>query len=254
MSDWNALLEVDLPKWPQMLVTGEPVTVDQAKEIIFLTDSFLTDAYDHAGGNAREFNARYRKAAGLDRYSLKRNEDPNSDEGRKRWRQHWVFRDLVRKRIGVLETLYVTNEWASCAFIFGPHGWCSPTGQIGFIDNVGKWPTVSEVLTDWQTIAKRFPFVKLTATLMDGEQGSDQPLTPRVNIVVADGVARLEAPDMAPHVGRDGATQRDYEQIGHLLGGPTELRELGLPLGWYDEFATRVRVVTDAITDADLGD
>ena len=45
-----------LPKWPQMIVTGKRVTVDQAKEIIFRTDSFLSDASDYSGGNARNFN------------------------------------------------------------------------------------------------------------------------------------------------------------------------------------------------------
>ncbi len=54
-------LNIALPKWPQMIVTGKPVTIHQAKDIILRTDSFLTDSYEHAGGNNQEFNDWYRK-------------------------------------------------------------------------------------------------------------------------------------------------------------------------------------------------
>lgn len=55
----SALSAGSLPKWPQMIVTGKPVTIDQAKEIIFRTDSFLTSSDEFAGGNNREFNEWY---------------------------------------------------------------------------------------------------------------------------------------------------------------------------------------------------
>ena len=35
----------ELPKWPQMLVVGKDITVEQAKEIIFATDSQLVNTY-----------------------------------------------------------------------------------------------------------------------------------------------------------------------------------------------------------------
>lgn len=40
-------------KWRQMIVTGTPVTVDQAKEIIRRTDRFI---YRGDGGNNHEYN------------------------------------------------------------------------------------------------------------------------------------------------------------------------------------------------------
>ncbi len=35
------LLNRNLPKWPQMLVTGDSLTIEQAKEIIRRTDRFF---------------------------------------------------------------------------------------------------------------------------------------------------------------------------------------------------------------------
>lgn len=61
----SELLNLGLPKWPQMIVTGQSVTVDQAKNIILRTDSFLTDPYKWSGGNNHKFNTKYREMAGL---------------------------------------------------------------------------------------------------------------------------------------------------------------------------------------------
>ena len=45
-----------LPKWSQMIVTGKNVTVEQAKDIIFRTDYFLTDPSKYSAGNDDQFN------------------------------------------------------------------------------------------------------------------------------------------------------------------------------------------------------
>jgi hypothetical protein len=58
-------LNIDLPKWPQLLIVGDPVTIEQAKDIIFRMDPFLTDTYHLSGGNDRIFNQQYRTQAGL---------------------------------------------------------------------------------------------------------------------------------------------------------------------------------------------
>jgi hypothetical protein len=55
----SVLSSGSLPKWPQMIVTGKPVTVENAKDIIFRTDSFLTSSDEFSGGNNKEFNDWY---------------------------------------------------------------------------------------------------------------------------------------------------------------------------------------------------
>ena len=47
------LLSRELPKWPQCIITGERVTLEQADEIIRRTDTFLTFGF---GGNDNRFD------------------------------------------------------------------------------------------------------------------------------------------------------------------------------------------------------
>lgn len=241
------LLSRDLPKWPQMLVTGQSVTPEQAKEIIFRTDSFLTDSYDLAGGNNKDFTEWYQERAGLDRYVVRDWQD-QSEEAKAKRKKNWPFGRLVRERIGHIDTSYVSNDWASCCFVWGAHGWCSPEGRIHFVDNVGKWPAVEDVLNDWTSLAKEFPFLDLTATLMSGE-GSEEESVPVVNIVVRDGTAWLEEGNTSVHR-RDVPHARNWDDLPAAFTNPR--KELGLPDDWYGEYADRVRVITDSITEADL--
>ena len=45
-----------LPKWPGMKLTGNSVSIEQAKDIISRTDKFIIDMSKDAGGNNREWN------------------------------------------------------------------------------------------------------------------------------------------------------------------------------------------------------
>lgn len=244
------LLELGLPKWPQMLVTGRSVTVEQAKEIIFATDRFLTDPYPYSGGNAHDVTKWYRKTAGLDRFDDDNSPDFHTPEGEIWWQRRMRWINLVDERLDHLPTEYVRNRWASCAFIWGPHGWCSPKGEIKYLDNVGKWPDICTVLEDWQRIAERFPYLDLTATLMSGEDG-DEDAEPVVNIRVERGLAELQEPDITPHLENGVRPRRNWDSMGSLTLLNSG-RELGLPENWYREFAARVREVTDSITEVDI--
>lgn len=207
------LTTITLPKWPQMIVTGRNVSEEQAKDIIFRTDYFLTDSYKYAGGNEHSFNKSYRKDSKLDTLSDYQNR-------------------LLRTSINFVHAQYVINDWASSAFINGPHGWCSPTGEILFLDNVGKWPTVKAILYDWTLIAEAFPYLELYATIMNNESMSAP--SPLVNIRVINGNATLEQPDLTVH---GNLQSRTHSPLSFLTG------ELGLPSSWYDEFASKIRQI-----------
>lgn len=221
-----------LPKWPQMIVTGKRVTADQAKEIIFRTDCFLSDASDYSGGNARSFNRNYRTKAGLDLLRVER-EYP---EGHTYWEVDWEKQDALREALKFIHTEYVTNNWGSCAFIFGPHGWCHPDGTILYNDNIGKWPEFESVYEDWVKIAEAFPFLDLNVTLMNKESCEDDSI-PVINFRVANGKVTVEPPDLSVHCD---PPLREFEEDFAGLSLPPEHRELGLPLAWYDDFSERV--------------
>ena len=55
------LLRRELPKWPRHLVTGKPLTVEQAKEVIRRTDTF----FGGWGGNNHDYNRWVRDAVGM---------------------------------------------------------------------------------------------------------------------------------------------------------------------------------------------
>lgn len=162
-----------LPKWPQMIVTGDDVTLDQASEIIRRTDSFFV----WGGGNYHEWIDTVNKLTEV--VTIWNSSYDTYDEfcqARHDWESKWQY----------IECEYVTNDWISCAFIYGPHGWCHPDGHIGYCDNVGKWPSIDEITEDWKKLATAFPFLNLTITLMNGEN-CEYNAMPVVHMVVRDG-------------------------------------------------------------------
>lgn len=243
-SDIYQLANGNLPKWPQMLVTGKQVTVEQAKEIIFRTDDFLTDASTYSGGNARNFNAAYRKRAGLELLQFER----TARDGHTYTDIDWDKQHEIQERLNIIRTNYVENRWASCSYIGGPHGWCSPAGVISYSDNVGKWPSIEEIVEDWSTIAQAFPYLDLHVTLMSGESCEDD-IEAVINIRVVDGSAFAEAPDESVHTIPE---RRDMlESFIELMNSNCGEREIGLPIDWYDEFAARVKaVVVDILAES----
>ena len=232
----------NLPKWPQMLVTGKSVTPEQAKEIIFRTDNFLMDPSEYSGGNNREFNARYRKRAKLDTLLVK----CTTAEGRHYSLPDYEKEDVLHNTLGAVATVYVNNDWASCCFAGGPHGWCSPSGDIYFDDNIGKWPTIAEVESDWCVLAHEFPFLDLHVTLMNGESCEDT--VPIINLRVVNGNVTLDEGDVSVHKDHN-ARINNTAGLGDDFwladGNYNEYRELGLPSAWYNEFADRVRVAIE---------
>src|ERR1700744_2685877 len=138
--DNQTLLDRALPKWPRMKVTGRPVTVEQAKEIIRRTDHFFI----WFQGNDREHIAWVCKQLGiplLPEFPFTNDESVLADFRRESFAVHRQL-DAWRERWAYVHTEYVTNEWISTTFVDGPHGWCHPDGSIGFADYVGKWPSV----------------------------------------------------------------------------------------------------------------
>jgi hypothetical protein len=179
------LLNRNLPKWPQMHVTGKPVTIEQAKEIIRRTDIFFQNGGGFCGGNNHEYTRRIISSLGMTPFYLdikSGNWSQFSSEG-KRFKDEW----------GYIDTNYVFNKWVSSDYIEGPCGWCHPDGTIGFIDNIGKWPKCEEVLKDWETLAKEFTFLNLGITLMNDEH-CEENIQPIISFVVENGKVYVKDP------------------------------------------------------------
>ncbi|MGW6391146.1 hypothetical protein ACWFR1_11715 [Streptomyces sp. NPDC055103] len=184
----------DLTKWPRLLVTGAPVTPEQADEILIRTANlYLLD------GNDKAWTHTVYGALGLapGRYS-----NATMDSIR-----------AVTKELDVLPlTLLYTSRIAS-SWIGGPHGWCDWDGTIGCSNyNVGKWPDRETALSDWESIAVAFPYLDLTAQFLADEgaggvlgqwrvvnghvteETPGQLITPATEVTETDMFARLFGP------------------------------------------------------------
>ena len=138
-----------LIKWPQCVVTGKSVTIEQAKEILSKTDSFLGGYYN---GNNRVLNKKLYKIIGWD-----------EDAG---WEEHQKWLDEHSFRVN-LE--FLDNGWISNPYIGGVHGWCHPDGTIFDNQNIGKWPSWEEIYNDCETLATNFPYLDMRVYLFNQE-------------------------------------------------------------------------------------
>lgn len=196
-----------LPKWCQMLVWGESVTHEQAMEIIIRTDSF----FEYASGNNHKFN---------ESLKIKLNY-PDNDYNMpyEKWNEYYESKEKFDKSVKRITTEFVNNSWISCCFIGGVHGWCHPTGEIGYVDNIGKYPSVEEVYNEWMLLSKEFPFLNLYVTLMSGE-GCEDDSYPVVTMKVENGIVEfIEAilPENPPRR-RNNSNGNDIDIVS-LIGG-----------------------------------
>lgn len=152
---------VDLPKWPQCIISGKDVTKEQALEIIRRTDTFFQSPLLRLGNNIQLENE-FKRYIGLpvDRMNEDKWIDNDLFDKIDEWKKDW----------GVIDTGYIFNSWISCSWVGGYHGWCSPEGEIGFQNNIGKWPTEEKVFEDLSKISEAFPFLNMTCTLMSEEE------------------------------------------------------------------------------------
>lgn len=148
--------KIGLPKWPQCVINGDKITEDQALEIIRRTDDFFF-GFD---GNNTKFNEMAERIC----------KRPNYHDFEDDWNKYAKAKDEFEKNWGLVETNYINNDWISCCWVGGYHGWCHPDGTIAFCNNIGKWPEVEEVYEDLCTLGRHFLFLNLTCTLMNGEE------------------------------------------------------------------------------------
>lgn len=146
----------DLTKWPRLIVVPEkpePVTREQANEILLRTNGYMFSVNDRAWE---------RQVAGVLGIEV-------AQEGG--WPVvSWKSARAWYESIGGLELHYIENSRIASAWIGGPHGWLDWDGNIGCSTwNIGKWPGYEEVSEDWEMIAAAFPYLDLHAQLITDE-------------------------------------------------------------------------------------
>ncbi|MDE1673802.1 hypothetical protein [Nocardia gipuzkoensis] len=153
-------------KWPRLLVVGEPVTPEQADEILIRTDGWL-----HRYTNDKQWAQIIDIAAcQITGRPLEAFWELAGDERTESLRVHHEAEREWRERHGILRLRYLTNSQIASSWIGGPHGWCDWDGRIGCDHyNIGKWPDDDDVTEDWRAIAAAFPYLDLTAQCIEDE-------------------------------------------------------------------------------------
>lgn len=182
--------DISLPKWPAMVVTGKPVSREQALEVIIRTDSY----WDYPSTNHREADQEILIALGIGVKPLSTlygDDEEYATLIKEYYNKLDEFKEKINRLTGIS---YLSNSWAGTSYIGGPNGWISPDGTISQTDkNIGKYPDVKDVYEEWKTIAKEFPFLELNATLFNGESCEDG-VGPLVTFKVKSGKVRMVKP------------------------------------------------------------
>jgi hypothetical protein len=243
-----------LPKWPAAFVTGKSVTAEQAKDILFRTDTSLQSPSEFGFGNDKRFADQCTQmfgwkpliAAENELYTLNKLSEPEKIVTLERllppssgFNNMWDVRAAWCTELGIVPTEYVCNSWLANSYIGGPHGWCSPEGNIHSDGhNYGKWPSVEAIVTDWMVLVAAFPYLDLACTLYSGEQCEDHSV-PVCTIRVVEGKVTVYAPDLTMH--DRNPTMGGDDGMSHILGimrGDFS-SEHGWPLAWVREFGVK---------------
>jgi len=166
---------IGLPKWPACVVTGQPVTEEQAAEILIRTDSW------YIGTNDKAWEAQIMHIANIEASAGGYGAD-------------WESTQAFKTRHQILELSYLSNDRIASCYVGGPNGWCAWDGTIGQTDkNIGKWPDVETVYNEWCQIAEAFPFLNLRCQLFDHE-ACEEEAQAVIEFVVEGGTVRMSEP------------------------------------------------------------
>lgn len=243
----NKVFDIALPRWPQLIITGKSVTIEQAKEIIFRTDPFVTCSDGCMGGNDRKFNEAYIKAAGFDKLENTLIDKDGNERKIFDYPKYEAFLDKVE----FIDLQYVYNRFASSAFIYGPAGFCHPDGRIHFTHNVGKSPNVEDVFDDFVKLAKAFPFLDMKAALYSDEEcvGFDEGKKFIVGFIIKNGSVEITLENLNLEKNITFMSEDEEDAIFNKIMSGDYSAERGLPKEWYSDFSQRIQIAIEIVNN-----
>ena len=147
--------DIELPKWTGLLVVGDSVTFEQAEEIIIRTSDWRYDLFNNDKSFLNnEIKNIYRESLPIEELIS----EVKLDE------------DIFYQKIDHLSLSYLDNDRIDSSWIGGLKGWCDWDGKI-FCNNfnIGKYPSVIDVIDDLKDIIKAFPYLKFKLQLLSHE-------------------------------------------------------------------------------------
>ncbi len=185
----NPFFDIKLPKWPEMRVIGDNVTIEQAMEIILRTD----DASSHICVNDIEWSNTVSKVLGVPIYdSLYVLSGEEYEKNRNIFDKKMAEYKNKIKYIDDID--YIRPDRIGSSYVGGSHGWVNWDGTIGTCGhNVGKWPSVGSIYDEWKIVAREFPYLNLRCQLFSGEN-CEKDTSPLIEFVVKNGEVEMKMP------------------------------------------------------------
>ncbi len=215
---------VGLPKWPCLVVQGDSVTPEQAMEILIRTNNWSIYT------NHKWWRTTIEKLIGVPEF--------DKEGCIERINKREDAKDKFKKDMGVLPLEYLDNRRVCTSYVGGPHGWCDWEGTIfnsGY--NIGKWPNISEIWSEWVNIAEAFPFLNLWCQIYSGEEYEIIYSRPIIEFVVSKGKVVVQEPSV--HT----LTPKKVERSENMLG-----REQGCSEEKLKEAINYVRKIRNSVT------
>lgn len=196
----NNKSDISLPKWPAIVVYGERVTNLQAAEIIVRTDLYFPD-FSYAGndmGIRDELNDLFN----IPEYPSR---DQSKEDFIKEFKERFKKIEKIESYYKKINLEYLYTQNIVSAYVRGPCGWVDWQGNINYYGhNIGKWPSVDTVLTEWNMIAAAFPYLNLTCILFNKEAW-EEDCQPIIQFRIKEGKASIE-----PQIDSDWKTKVKY--------------------------------------------
>lgn len=142
-------------KWPGCIITGNKITQEQAMQVMIATDHTLVSPLYSSQTNATRGGI-----LGYTGMSLIFDDNGSIKDGMMGMWAEWRY--FLIKQANWMELRYLYNS-------FWSDSWVDMEGEIYQYNNLGKYPFIEEVLHEFYTIQKVFPFLQLTAQLYSDE-------------------------------------------------------------------------------------
>jgi hypothetical protein len=153
-------LSVRLPACPHYVVTGRALMREQAKEIIFVTDTLFTRLLGPGVSEDATWNSWALKTLGYD-YLYDRLKVDGSPYG---WRDHshvLMSLDRIGRELEHIDLRYLTNSWAA------GRGWCHPSGEVAAAGVYEDPFRLGELIIELNALTTRFGYLDLWLTLLE---------------------------------------------------------------------------------------
>lgn len=234
------ILNCYLPKWPHLIIDGEDVTCEQAKDIIFKTDRWFTETMTEPHSNRpRAIHRDYRMISGLNEFTeildnIYRNKVNILEYNLKLSN----LSHSLKEHLNIVDNEFVRSDMADSHYIGGSHGICDIDGKIFYDRNIGKHPDAVEVYDEFKALVKEFPYLDFRAALYDIEKSErgEKPARQAVGFIVTNGDV------IATNLNMNLDNKTDLDSLD------TDIREMlsgngicGIPNEWFYEFAERVK-------------